>query len=95
MKRYVPLLALVPAGMLLAGCPNGNGGAEGGRKSSYAANMGQAQEPASVAGKYGGKMIESTISDPKSFNYWGSAETSTSDAVGPLYDSLTLRNSYT
>jgi peptide/nickel transport system substrate-binding protein len=100
MKRFLPLLAVLPVGLVLAGCPgnggNGSGGGGGGSASNrYAALMGQPSEPPSEPGKYGGKITEAEISDPKSFNYWGSAETSTSDVVGPLYEPLNERNGYT
>ena len=52
-------------------------------------------EPPSTPGKYGGTLTDSTISDPKSFNIWVSAESSTSAVVGSLYDTLIGRNSYT
>ena len=52
-------------------------------------------EPPSKPGKYGGTLTVATISDPKSFNYWVSGETSTSNIVGPLYDTLNTLNPYT
>ena len=53
------------------------------------------EEPPSKPGKYGGTLTDVTISDPKTFNYWIAAETSSTGVVGPLYDPLITRNSYT
>jgi len=53
------------------------------------------EEPASKPGKYGGTLTDVTISDPKTFNYWVAGETSSTGVVGPLYDTLIIRNSYT
>ena len=52
-------------------------------------------EPASKPGKYGGTLTDVTISNPKTFNYWVAAETSSTGVVGPLYDALITRNAYT
>lgn len=58
-------------------------------------DMNAKEEPPSQPGKYGGTLTGSVISDPKTFNYWVAAETSSTGAVGPLYDALLGRNAYT
>ena len=63
--------------------------------SSYQAKFNLAEEPKSEPGKYGGNLRQATISDPKTFNLWVAGETSSFDAVGPLYDGLNIRNAYT
>jgi len=45
--------------------------------------------------KYGGELILSTISDPKSFNLIMAKETSTSDALSYIFEGLTTQNAYT
>ncbi len=52
-------------------------------------------EPQNVAGKYGGHLTDSTISDPKTFNIWLAAETSSTDALNPIYEALNDLNLYT
>ena len=52
-------------------------------------------EPPSKPGKYGGKLTDATISDPKTFNLWVSADAGSSEAVGGLYSGLVSQNSYT
>jgi len=59
------------------------------------AQNGKVVEPPSTPGKYGGKMTESTISDPKTFNLWVSADAGSTGTVGPLYSALIERNYYT
>ena len=59
------------------------------------AQNGDVQLPPSKPGKYGGRLTDSTLSDPKTFNYWVSADAGSSDAVGGLYDALLIRNPYT
>lgn len=56
---------------------------------------GKVTEPLSKPGKYGGKMTEATVSDPKTFNLWVSADAGSSEAVGLLYSGLIAQNSYT
>ena len=58
-------------------------------------NVVASEEPPSKLGKYGGTLIEDSISPPKTFNYWVAAETSSTGAVGPLYSALISRNGYT
>ncbi len=53
------------------------------------------EEPATQPGKYGGGLPEAAIAGPKSFNLWVSSETSTSNAVGPLFEGLITLNAYT
>jgi peptide/nickel transport system substrate-binding protein len=53
------------------------------------------EEPVSLPGKYGGTFTDSSIADPKTFNLWVAAETSSTGAVGGLYDSLISQNPYT
>ena len=59
------------------------------------AQSGDVKIPPSTLGKYGGQLTDATISDPKTFNLWVSAETSSTDATGSLYEALISRNSYT
>jgi peptide/nickel transport system substrate-binding protein len=92
--RSVALLAAATLGLALAGCQGGH--SSGGATSPGARlQMGSGKEPASVPGKYGGKLTEATISDPKTFNLWVSAESSSGAVVGPLYEPLNQRNAYT
>jgi peptide/nickel transport system substrate-binding protein len=96
------------AGVTLAGCPSGpkalddakspgtaptGGGtaATGG----YQSRFGLTEEPASVEGKYGGKITTANISDPKSFNVIVASETSSTDILAPLYETLNTLNAYT
>jgi peptide/nickel transport system substrate-binding protein len=51
--------------------------------------------PLSKKDKYGGTLYRSTISDPKSFNLIIAKETSTTDAVGLLFEGLTKTNGVT
>jgi len=84
-------------GFLIAGCgkdkfatSNGSGNTDANGVTTAAS-----VEPPSQLGKYGGTFTDSSIADPKTFNYWVAAETSSTGAVGWLYDSLIGRNSYT
>jgi peptide/nickel transport system substrate-binding protein len=108
MRRPFPFLLLSAlAGLALAGCPGrpSGGGATTGTGAgsgtnaaaagTYASLMGKEEEPPSVAGRYGGDFKSASISDPKTFNLWVSAETSSSDVLNPLYEPLNQRNSYT
>lgn len=101
--RFVPLLPLVALAPFLSGC----GGQEKFANSNTAVSASQADagvadaqsgkvvEPPSKPGKYGGKMVDSIITDPKTFNYWVSADATSSGTVGPLYSALIERNQYT
>jgi peptide/nickel transport system substrate-binding protein len=95
MKRSLILGAYLAVGAALAGCggppPVSQGSGGGGGK----VNTVTATEPPSEPGKYGGKLTMATTDDPKTFNLWGSAEVSSSDILGPLYEPLNNRNSYT
>jgi peptide/nickel transport system substrate-binding protein len=96
-------------GFLLAGCPSGpstspspnasgttpNGTTPPIATTGYQAKFGLPEEPKSEVGKYGGKMTTANISDPKTFNYWVSAETSSSNILAPLYEGLNQLNTYT
>jgi peptide/nickel transport system substrate-binding protein len=59
------------------------------------AQSGKVTEPPSKPGKYGGKIVDAAPGDPKTFNYWVSADASSSGAVSPLYSALIERNPYT
>lgn len=97
------LLAVPALAGILAGC----GGQEKFANSNTAlpasqadagvsdAQNGTVKEPPSVAGKYGGKLTDAAPGDPKTFNYWVSADATSSNTVGPLYSPLIDRNSYT
>lgn len=107
-SKIVPLFA-VATSIALSGCgtekfaTNGNatsptGTSSDGNAASNAASTRDAQsaeEPPSKLGKYGGSLTDATISDPKTFNLWVAAETSSTDAVGNLFDALLARNPYT
>jgi peptide/nickel transport system substrate-binding protein len=97
MKRYLTLLTAASIGLGLAGCRSSRPGVStgSGTGASIEVGSGQKPEPPSVPGKYGGKLVEDTISDPKTFNLWVAAETSSTGVVGPLYEQLNQRNSYT
>ncbi|RYG72743.1 ABC transporter substrate-binding protein [bacterium] len=99
---FLPLIAL--AGITLAGC----GGQEKFADSNTAvsdtsradkdlvdAQDGKVVEPPSELGKYGGKITDAVLGDPKTFNLWVSADASSTGAVSSLYSSLIERNSYT
>lgn len=91
------LLLLGASGLVLAGCGGPPPVTEdaGGAGSSISAGVGGEQEPPSEPGKYGGKLTTATVSDPKTFNYWVSAETSSSDILGEVYEGLNTRNAFT
>lgn len=90
-------LAMSVLGLALAGCggppPVSNTGPSGG--GSTATTAGTGDEPPSQPGKYGGKLTSATTDDPKTLNPWVAAETSTTDIVAPLFESLNDRNNYT
>ena len=106
---FIPLCAvLVP--LALSGCgpekfaTNGNTSAPAGNTAAANATADNSAstrvaqnvvEPPSKLGKYGGTMTSSTISDPKSLNVWVAGENSTSQIVGPLYETLITQNAYT
>lgn len=100
---FLPLLpaaALIPA---LSGCggqekfANTNTAVSGSQADAGVADAqdGAVKEPESKLGKYGGKMTNTSIADPKTLNYWVAAETSSTGAVGQLFEPLITRNSYT
>lgn len=103
MKRVLGLLALAVFPLFLAGCggqekfANTNTALSDSTADDGVANAlsGQVSEPPSVPGKYGGKMTEATLGDPKTFNLWVSADASSSSTVSPLYSTLIERNAYT
>jgi peptide/nickel transport system substrate-binding protein len=95
MKQLLLLVTLTAVGLTVAGCQSSRSAAGNGSNAGSAVQVGGDEEPKSVPGKYGGKLPVSTISDPKTFNIWVSAETSSSDIVGPLYEPLNQRNAYT
>src|SRR5690606_2395426 len=90
-------LAVAAFSLIVAGCGkekfatnNTGSGADGGDATAIAR-----EEPPSKPGKYGGTFTDSSIADPKTFNLWVAAETSSTGAVGALYDALIGRNAYT
>jgi peptide/nickel transport system substrate-binding protein len=100
MKRLLALFTTAGLGLSLAGCGgpppvNPGGGGPGGAANSTGTEVGGDVEPPSEPGKYGGKLTIATVQDPKTFNYWVSGETSSSDVLGELYDALNNRNAYT
>src|SRR5579862_8583965 len=81
---------LATCALALAGCSGSKSSGEpaqpavaGGPK-----NMSTGPEPKSIEGKYGGKLIAATISDPKTLNPILSQETSSTDVLNPVFDSL-------
>ncbi|RYX84709.1 ABC transporter substrate-binding protein [bacterium] len=91
-------------GALLAGC----GGQEKFANSNVAisnqdrtdkdlaiAQDGAVVEPTSMPGKYGGKMIEASPGDPKTFNLWVSGDATSSGAAALMSSALIERNPYT
>ena len=103
MIRPLHLLGLLPI-LALAGC----GGQEKFANSNAAVNDdsrqtvgladaqgGEAVEPKSQPGKYGGSLTDAALGDPKTFNLWVSADSGSGEAVGNLFSSLINRNQYT
>ncbi len=103
-SRFLPLFAFPLAATLISGC----GGQEKFANSNVAvsdqdrtdkdlaiAQNGAVVEPASLPGKYGGKMTDASPGDPKTFNLWVAGDATSSGAVGALYSALIERNSYT
>lgn len=97
MKRLLPVLTCATIAASLTGCfgppPAKSGGGAAGTSGQLTSSS--QEEPPSQAGKYGGTLTTSVISDPKTFNYWVAAETSSTGAVSPIYDSLNQLNAYT
>jgi len=62
---------------------------------TYAAVFNLSEEPESVAGTPGGILRTANISDPKTFNLWVAAETSSTVILAPLYEPMNDRNQYT
>lgn len=56
---------------------------------------GKVVEPPSKPGKYGGKLTDSALGDPKTFNLWVSGDAGSTGALSPLYSQLIERNAYT
>jgi peptide/nickel transport system substrate-binding protein len=95
---FTPLLALLP--LTFSGCGGSEKFADNSTNNAtntatHTASPTSAEEPPSQPGKYGGTLTEDSISDPKTFNLWVAAETSSTGAVGPLYDALIGLNAYT
>ncbi len=97
MKFRLLLAALIGTIAILLGfngC-NSNGGDVGKSNDGLKFGSGEA-EPPSVPGKYGGKEIDSSISDPKTFNIITANETSSTEPLGALmFAGLINRNEYT
>jgi peptide/nickel transport system substrate-binding protein len=101
LKFWKPALFALPLAVVLSGC-GGNEQFAGGNDATGNAvgnaageAIAAATEPPSQPGKYGGTFTDDALSDPKTFNLWVSADAGSSGAVGPLFDSLISRNSYT
>lgn len=98
LKRSVTLVLLSVFGaLLLAGCGGKEQFATQNGGSNVDANGGAVEareEPVSKVGKYGGTFTDSSIADPKTFNLWVAAETSSTNAVGGMYDTLIAQNPY-
>ncbi len=98
MKKTLTLLVLAAMGAsaLLAGCDRGTT-----RRSDRSEATGEmqtagiAEEYAPVAGTFGGRMVQATISEPKSFNPITSSETSTSDYTNLMFLGLTKVDPWT
>lgn len=98
LKKSIALVTLsMLGGLLIAGCGGEKfaTGSGDGTTGADGVTTAAAVEPPSKLGKYGGTFTDSSIADPKTFNYWVAAETSSTGAVGWLYDSLIGRNAYT
>lgn len=91
------LLAGLASFALLPGCGGPPPDIQGGPAGSTGPNaaLGGDEEPPSQPGKYGGKLVQAQVNDPKTLNYWLAAETTSSDILAPLYDSLIELNDYT
>ena len=94
MKLRLIAALLLAAAVLVPGCsPTAEGPAAGpGLKTGGA--VGDA-EPPSEPGKYGGRIIDSSISDPKTFNVIVANETSSTEPLSLMYEGLITRNEYT
>ncbi len=78
----------------IAGCsPKGNGGGTGGGPTPKL-STGEMSDffKTKVSGKSGGRFTDATFADPKTFNPVLANETSSTDALGPVFDSLVARN---
>lgn len=110
LRRFFALAVVLPlATVLFSGCGGNEEFAANNSATNSAGNTATAPadnaatpgdmnaqvEPPSQPGKYGGTLINSSISVPRSLNPWISKETSTGAVVGPLYEGLITRNSYT
>src|SRR3990167_2973541 len=62
--------------------------------SSFACGKKENAAPPSI-GKYGGTLVFSTISDPKSFNDIIAKETSTTLVTNHIFEGLTMTNAFT
>src|SRR5262245_37813258 len=91
MKRLLALVAPAALALALAGCP-GPKPDGGGDSPSGDQQVGTGKEAATVEGKYGGKMTVASLSDPKTFNPWVSTETSSTDILEVVFESLNERN---
>src|SRR5207244_1700403 len=85
------LLFLLPT----FGCTHGGSGAGGGAPTPEvkltAADMAGFMKT-SVSGKRGGTLMDAVIADPKTFNMLIAKETSSTGAVGGMFDGLVRRN---
>lgn len=90
-------LAVSVLGVALAGCggPPPVAGTGPAGTSATPTSAGVGDEPASVPGKYGGKLTTATTDDPKTLNFWIAAETTTTDILAPVYEALNDRNNFT
>lgn len=109
--RLPLLLASTSLALALAGCGGSNeqfagSNAAPGAAGNAASTAGDAAtdteasgqkvvEPESQPGKYGGKLTDAALSDPKTLNLWVSADASSNSALSPIYDALIARNPYT
>lgn len=90
MKKISGLLMTSPfIALALAGCGGPPPASPAGPTSGPPINT------ASTVGKYGGELRYASISDPKTFNFWVSSDTASSDITGALYESLNQRNPIT
>lgn len=96
-QLQVTVLGALVTTLVLGGCGGKEQFASGNKVTSNAANVqtvAAKEEPPSQPGKYGGSITDDSISDPKTFNLWVASETSSTGAVGPLYDTLLSQNPY-
>lgn len=103
MKKVLLALSLALFPIALAGCggqekfANSNTAVSGSQADEGVADaqIGKVVEPESQLGKYGGKITDATLGEPKTFNLWVSGDAGSTSTVSPLYSALITQNAFT